>query len=196
MDKIKLIILCGEAGVGKDAILHRIMELEPQIFNEIVSCTTRPPREGEIDGVNYHFLTVEQFTEKILNGDMLEATEFNNWHYGTMASSLSQNKTNIGVFNPAGIACLLEDDRLDITVFRIIAKSKTRLIRQLTREADPDVSEIIRRFSTDNEDFQELDDLIFDGKFDNANYYEFDNEHEDDLEECARLIIDWAKCDN
>lgn len=59
MDKIKVVILCGKAGAGKDATLHKLMELYSNKYNEIVSCTTRPPREGEIDGVNYHFLTVE-----------------------------------------------------------------------------------------------------------------------------------------
>ena len=191
MDKIKLIILCGKAGAGKDAILHRIVELSPNLFNEIVSCTTRPPREGEIDGVHYHFLTVEQFTDKILNGDMLEATEFNGWHYGTMESSLSLSKINIGVFNPAGIAALLEDEELDITVFHITAKPKTRLIRQLNREEEPNVYEILRRFFADEDDFLELDKL----EFDNSNYYELTNEKPEDLEANSRLIATWAAWD-
>lgn len=191
MDKIKLIVLCGKAGVGKDATLHRVVELAPDLFNEIVSCTTRPPREGEIDGVHYHFLTIEQFTEKILSGDMLEATEFNGWHYGTMASSLSQDKINIGVFNPAGIAALLEDENLDITVFHITAKPKTRLIRQLNREEEPNVYEILRRFFTDEDDFLELDRL----EFDNSNYYELSNEESEDLDINSRLIVSWATWD-
>lgn len=191
MNKIKLVILCGKAGAGKDATLHRIVELSPKLFNEIVSCTTRPPREGEKDGVHYHFLTVEQFTDKILNGDMLEATEFNGWHYGTMASSLSHDKINIGVFNPAGIAALLEDEELDITVFHITAKPKTRLIRQLNREEEPNVYEILRRFFTDEDDFLELDRL----EFDNSNYYELTNEKPEDLEANSRLIATWAAWD-
>ena len=191
MDKIKLIILCGKAGAGKDATLHRIVGLSPKLFNEIVSCTTRPPREGEKDGVHYHFLTVEQFTDKILNGDMLEATEFNGWHYGTMASSLSRDKINIGVFNPAGIAALLEDEELDITVFHITAKPKTRLIRQLNREEEPNVYEILRRFFTDEDDFLELDKL----EFNHSNYYELTNEKPEDLEANSRLIATWAAWD-
>lgn len=60
---------------------------------------------------------------------MLEATEFNGWHYGTALSNLSKNKINIGVFNPAGIYCLMEDPNIDLSVYYIKAKDKTRLLR-------------------------------------------------------------------
>lgn len=103
---MKIVALMGESGSGKDTILHNIMEKYPSYFNEIISCTTRPPREGEKDGVNYHFLSIDEFTKKVLNGDMLEATEFNDWHYGTDRESLTIDKINIGVFNPEGVRCL------------------------------------------------------------------------------------------
>ena len=177
--KIKLVILCGKAGAGKDTLLREIIQRYPDIFNEIVSCTTRPPREGEVDGVNYHFLSVGEFTKKILNGDMLEATEFRDWHYGTMLSSLSPNKINIGVFNPAGTACLVENSDLDIAVYIIEASDKTRLLRQLNREENPDVHEIIRRFGTDEADFQNLEI---------ADYIRLVNEDEGYLEANAEYI--------
>lgn len=53
----KIIALIGKAGSGKDTILKEILKQEPIKYNEIISCTTRPKREGEIDGVNYYFLT-------------------------------------------------------------------------------------------------------------------------------------------
>lgn len=154
MDKIKLIAICGEAGSGKDTILHLLRQYD---IHEIVSCTTRPMREGEQDGVNYHFLTNEEFAQKIMNGDMLEATVFNTWGYGTSKSELDPDKWNVGVFNPEGIENLLESKELDIKIFYIYTPDKLRVIRQLTREDDPDVKEIIRRFSTDNSDFQFLE---------------------------------------
>ena len=88
---MKIVALMGEAGSGKDTILHSIMEKYPSYFNEIISCTTRPPREGEKEGVNYYFLSIDEFTKKVLNGDMLEATEFNDWHYGTDSPSHPYN---------------------------------------------------------------------------------------------------------
>lgn len=161
MNKIKVIALFGKAGSGKDTILHALVNKFPDRYNEIVSCTTRPPREGEQEGVNYYFLTVDQFTEKVLNGDMLEATEFNNWHYGTALSSLSTDKVNVGVFNPEGIRCLMEDNFVDLIAYYVQVGDKERLIRQLIREVDPDVKEIIRRFSADERDFEDLEDINY-----------------------------------
>lgn len=180
---IKLVALCGKAGAGKDTVLRRIMELYPEKFNEIVSCTTRPPREGEREGVNYYFLTTEQFGEKIINGDMLECTVFRNWHYGTMLSSLSRDKVNIGVFNPAGIACLAEDKKVDLSVYWIDAPDRDRLVRQLLRENDPDIEEIFRRYKTDEEDFLDMDDF---------DYTLLKNVTKEDLETCATLIERWT----
>lgn len=161
MNKVKVIALFGKAGSGKDTVLRALVNKFPDRYNEIVSCTTRPPREGEQEGVNYHFLTVEQFTEKVLNGDMLEATEFNNWYYGTALSSLSTEKINVGVFNPEGIRCLMEDNFVDLIAYYVQVGDKERLIRQLIREVDPDVKEIIRRFSADEKDFEDLEDIDY-----------------------------------
>lgn len=57
--KLKVVAIMGKAGSGKDTILRALVNKFPDRYNEIVSCTTRPPREGEQEGVNYHFLTVE-----------------------------------------------------------------------------------------------------------------------------------------
>lgn len=177
---IKIIVLMGEAGSGKDTILHKLVEQYPDRFNEIISCTTRPPRQGEKDGVNYYFLSIEEFTQKVLNGDMLEATEFNDWHYGTMASSLSRDKVNVGVFNPEGVRCLVEDSDLDLKIFYVRAADKQRLLRQLNREENPDVNEIIRRFKTDKEDFGDLEDI---------DYIELTNNSLDDIQTAIDTIM-------
>ena len=55
----KIIALIGEAGSGKDSIMQNILKKRPLAFNEIISCTTRPMREGEVEGVNYFYLTPE-----------------------------------------------------------------------------------------------------------------------------------------
>lgn len=168
MEKIKVIALCGKAGSGKDTLLRQV---HSDNYHKIVSCTTRPPREGEIDGVNYHFLTIQEFTNKLLNGDMLEATEFRNWHYGTLLSTLDTDKINIGVFNPEGIRCLIEDNIVETIVVYVQCSDKIRMLRQLNREQSPDVHEIVRRFGTDEADF-----FNFEKEF--ISYY---NENENDL---------------
>lgn len=152
--KIKVVALMGKAGAGKDALLHKIMEKYGDEFACIISCTSRPPREGEVDGVNYHFLTSEQFAEKLMDGDMIEAVVFRDWCYGTSYDSLDPDKINIGVYNPQGVGILM-DMEYDIDLFPIWVKAndKTRLMRQLMRETNPDCKEIVRRYEADNEDF-------------------------------------------
>lgn len=92
---------------------------------------------------------------------MLEATEFNDWHYGTDRESLTIDKINIGVFNPEGVRCLQEYDNIELYVFYVRAAGKQRLLRQLNREENPDVNEIIRRYKADAEDFYFLDDIKY-----------------------------------
>lgn len=156
-NKYQIVALIGKAGAGKDSIQKATCELHPLMFHPIVSCTTRPAREGEIEGVDYHYITLNEFTRKVLNGDMLEATEFRDWFYGTTLESLSKDKINIGVFNPAGVEALLEDPRLDVTVFEVVAPDKQRLMRYLNREENPDCAEMCRRYFTDEKDFADLD---------------------------------------
>ena len=62
----KVIALIGKAGSGKDSILSAAVYNHPSLHT-IISCTTRPPRGGEKDGVNYYFLTEKEFKENIKN---------------------------------------------------------------------------------------------------------------------------------
>ena len=159
MNKIKIVGLVGKAGAGKDCILRHLMERRPDL-HEIVSCTSRPPREGEINGVNYYFHTKEEFLNKIVNKEMLEHALFRDWYYGTSLDGIDPNKTNVGVFNLEGINNLLANPNIELQVFYIWADDKTRLLRQLSREENPDVKEIIRRFGTDETDFERFSHII------------------------------------
>lgn len=153
----KMIAICGKAGSGKDTILRGVVNITPSA-HEIVSCTTRPMRENDVEGVDYYFITGEQFGQKVLDGEMLEASCFNDWFYGTSYDSLRSDAVNIGVFNPEGIDSIMAHKKdIQLVVFYIEADDKERLLRQLNREKSPDVHEIVRRFKTDEEDFLDLD---------------------------------------
>ena len=79
----RLIVLCGPAGVGKGTVLGRVREQHPQIWLS-VSATTRKPRPGEVDGVNYFFMTEQEFLAKEDAGEFLETADvFGRAHYGT-----------------------------------------------------------------------------------------------------------------
>ena len=147
----------GKSGSGKDTILNHLCADHPE-YHKIVSCTTRPMRDNEKEGEDYYFLSHSQFIEKIMNGDMLEATEFNGWHYGTMKTSLVDG-INVGVFNPEGYDCLtqLPIDGIKVIGVYIKCNDKERLLRQLNREYEPNIREIIRRYDADEDDFIALD---------------------------------------
>ena len=148
---INLIAIIGQAGSGKDSIYRRIVHQYK--YHPVVGYTTRPIREGEVDGRDYHFVSVEEF-DKL---DLITEKSFNNWYYGISKESFSETEINIGVFNPSQIADLLERNDIDMEIYEIVASDKARLIRQLTREENPDVKEILRRFGTDAHDFEYLD---------------------------------------
>lgn len=74
MNKIKIVALFGPSSSGKDTLAKQLATY--QNISEIVSCTTRPQRDYEQEGIDYYFLTNEQFAEKVMNGSMLEATSF------------------------------------------------------------------------------------------------------------------------
>ena len=79
----RLIVLCGSAGVGKGTVLGRVREQHPEIWLS-VSATTRQPRPGEVDGVNYFFMPEQEFLDKEAAGEFLETADvFGLAHYGT-----------------------------------------------------------------------------------------------------------------
>jgi guanylate kinase len=85
--KGKLFIISGPSGSGKSTLLAEVLEkLDNEYFS--VSVTTRAPRPGEIDGVNYLFKTREEFEGMITNGEFLEYTEYAGNYYGTPAEPI------------------------------------------------------------------------------------------------------------
>lgn len=151
--KYKLIAFIGKSGAGKDTLAAELINNDK--FNMIISCTTRPKREGEIDGVNYHFISDNLFHEYERSGQLLESTYFKGWNYGTPKYELQEDKINVGIFNPAGIHALLKIPDIELYIYWVKASDKVRLIRQLNRESSPDVKEIIRRYGTDEADFSD-----------------------------------------
>lgn len=151
MNKYKLIILFGKSGAGKDYLLREVCKLYPNDVHAIISDTTRPPRKLlEQDGVDYNFITPEEFRKN----EYIEFSNFNNWYYGTRKDSLSVDKINIAVMNLDGIRQIYMRDDLDIHLFYISCDDKTRLLRQINREAYPDIKEICRRFLADDSEFK------------------------------------------
>ncbi len=78
-----LIVLSGPSGVGKGTVRKALFELEGHDLVYSISMTTRPPRDGEVDGVDYYFVSCQEFEERIKNDAFLEWAEFVGHYYGT-----------------------------------------------------------------------------------------------------------------
>ena len=85
----KLFVLSGSSGVGKGTVLKGFLQKNPN-FMLSISCTTRKPREGEVDGVNYFFLTKEEFQKNINENKFLEWAQFAGNFYGTKKKYINQ----------------------------------------------------------------------------------------------------------
>ncbi len=88
-NKNMLIVISGPAGSGKGTVVKEIMNHSDD-FAYSVSATTRQPRPGEIDGVNYFFITREEFEENIKNDSLIEYTEYCGNYYGTINSKVQK----------------------------------------------------------------------------------------------------------
>lgn len=77
-----LVILSAPSGCGKDTVFSELKKIRTDIV-ESVSATTRKPRDGEVNGVNYYFKTDDEFVQMINDGKLLEYARYNNCYYGT-----------------------------------------------------------------------------------------------------------------
>ena len=91
----QLIILSGPSGVGKSTVISELLSERSDIYFS-VSFTTRQPRVGEADGVNYHFVTREQFEGMIARDELLEYAEYVHNYYGTSLRMI-QEKLDAGI---------------------------------------------------------------------------------------------------
>ena len=84
-----LLVLSGPSGAGKTTVAHRLLEANENL-TRIVTCTTRPARNGETDGVDYHFLDEQEFLQRVDSGRFLEHAEVYGKYYGTLKSSVRE----------------------------------------------------------------------------------------------------------
>jgi guanylate kinase len=83
----RVFVITGPSGVGKGTLIRGLMERHPELELS-VSATTRAPRPGERDGVDYHFLTREEFDRRVANGSFVEHADYAGRSYGTLRSEL------------------------------------------------------------------------------------------------------------
>lgn len=140
----RLIIFSAPSGCGKGTMLAEI--LKDDRFYCSVSATTRQPREGEVDGVNYHFLTTESFKQKIDEDAFLEYAQYCDNYYGTLTSEVDDRLK-------AGINVILEIEVQG--AMKVMEKRRDALSVFI---APPSVGELRRRLNKRGTETQEVID--------------------------------------
>ncbi|MSU20634.1 MAG: guanylate kinase [Pedosphaera sp.] len=145
-----LILISAPSGGGKTTLCEQLLATDPNIVR-VITCTTRPPREGEQDGVDYYFLDVETFRRRVGAGDFLEHANVHGNLYGTLKSEvlskLDLGKNVLLSVDVQGAAAIRERAETDlrlkqalVTVFITPPSMKTLEERLKTRGKDsPDV---------------------------------------------------------
>jgi len=148
----QLVIISGPSGVGKTTVVRQLLEACTLPLVLSVSATTRAPRSGEVDGVDYHFLSHEEFDRRRKNGEFLESCEVygrGEW-YGTLkevvAASLQQGKWVILEIDVEGAMAVVEQHPEAITVF-VRPESMEELERRLAARKTETIEKIKQRLS-------------------------------------------------
>lgn len=147
----RLVVLAGPTAVGKGAVSTYIRENYPEVLLS-VSATTRAPRPGEVDGVNYYFVSDDEFTRLESSGDMLEtATVHNAYRYGTprgpIDDALAEGKSVLLEIDLQGARAVRAAMPEAILVF-LLPPSWEELVRRLIGRGTEGAAEQARRLET------------------------------------------------
>ena len=91
---MSVLVVTGPSGVGKGTLIKHLLERRPD-YRLSVSATTRPPRPGEVDGRDYHFLTEQEFERRLAAADFLEHALYAGNHYGTLKEEVERAPGNL-----------------------------------------------------------------------------------------------------
>ena len=144
-----LLIISGPSGTGKGTLVKKLMDNDPS-FRFSCSVTTRKPRTGEIDGIHYHFVSVEEYERLVAENAFLEHATVHGNHYGTLrkpVEEMMQKGDNVLLdIDPQGAISVMENAEDYVSVFILPPSFEDLRVRLHTRNTDDPV-EIERRLN-------------------------------------------------
>lgn len=155
-----LTVILGKTCSGKSTIVRKLCG--KYNYNKILTYTTRPKREHEKDGVDYHFIDDETFSHFRELGKFAEYKSYhvaggNTWWYGSILGDLDDDKDYLIILTPQGLRDV--QDELDSFASIYIYTNRDTMKKRLIKRGD-DVNEASRRMMRDNEDFNGVENEV------------------------------------
>ena len=151
-----LIIISGPSGVGKGTVRKALFEMEGHDLVYSISMTTRPKREGEVEGVDYFFVSVEEFEKRIAEDKFLEYAKFVGHYYGTPKDKIDEQLANgkevVLEIEVQGANQVREKAKDGVFIF-IAPPSRSALYRRLIRRGTDSNHSIQKRMDKANREF-------------------------------------------
>lgn len=169
----ELIVLSGPSGAGKSTVIARLLQQRKDIHFS-VSFTTRKPRAGEVDGVNYNFVDIPEFERMIRDGELLEFAQYVGNYYGTslkvIRDHLDKGTDVLLDIEVQGAAKVREKCPEAVTIF-LIPPSMEELAARLSFRGTDDVSAIRGRLEQARAEYREIpnyDYMVVNDRVENA----------------------------
>ncbi|MEK7106787.1 MAG: hypothetical protein AAB899_01195 [Patescibacteria group bacterium] len=175
----QVVVIAGPTGSGETTITNEIVERFPRRASRLVTATTRAPRAGEKNGVDYYFLSNEEFGREKETGGIIESTYISNrnTYYGTYAQDLNKkiSSNKVVIVNPDIVGARYFKENFNAVTIFIVPESINAIERRI-RERNPELSnaDIAKRRANaeaemrDEESFYDYKVVNADGKLDEA----------------------------
>ena len=179
-----ILVICGKTASGKNLV--RDILVEKYNYNPIVTYTSRPPRKGEKQDITYHFISTDEFIEKINNGFFAEwkdyVTKDGLWYYGTaLEDCVNATDNDVIILTPDGVRDLKKNG---VNAIVIYLYSNLNTIKHRLKFRGDDLKEVERRISSDIKDFKNAEMLADRIAYNNLN---------DNIDSVVENIVYWYK---
>lgn len=154
-----VVVISGPSGVGKDAVVRGLRELDKEDRHYAVTATTRTKRPWEVDGVSYHFLTTEEFLDRREKGGFLEWAVVYGSYYGVprqeVEAGLARNRDVIIKTDVQGAATIKELIPDGVIIF-LAPSSEEELLGRLSKRGSESLSDLQLRLDTAREELNQI----------------------------------------